>query len=824
MRKFLLLFFISILYIHASAQQYVLTGKVVDMQNKPVAFASVYIKHTTYGTSANEQGNYRFKLTAGNYAIVYRFPGYKEVTEQITINDQDVRHDVHLADEAYQLQQFAKVNGREEDSASAIMQQVFARREYYMHQIKSYSCAVYIKGVQKLVSAPKSLMGQNVTAALSVDSTGKGILYQSELLSKYNFKQPDQIKEEVIASKTAGQNTSFSYNKAADLSVNFYDDIFNVPGLSSHGFISPLGKKAPDYYTYNLVGSKLENGLVVHKIQVIPRHAHDPVFTGNIYIVDGDWRIHGIDLMLTNKANALNLVDTLEISQQFAPVTDSVWAPLSVQYSFNGNVLGFQFEGYYLGIYNNYQLNPGFPDHFFNGEIQRTDTAANSRDRSYWENVRPVPLTKQEYQDYNTKQQLADLKQSLDAVRSIENPKNRFLVLPYLLFGYHASYKQDKDSLYVYPFIQTLFYNTVEGAGINLQATYSHYFANQRSYNITPNIRYGLADKLLNLNIRGEYSYDPFTRGKFSGGFGSDMPDLSNVGTRSLYFNTLSTLLSEQNYVKYYRSEFVDFGYQHDLTNGILWQAKLSYANRTQLYNNSYYSINTYKGRRLTSNNPLMPDAPATDRSLLFPQNQAFTFSTSFTFTFNQQYITRPTARIYLPPVYPQVRVNYRKAIHGVFGSDADYDFGSVEIYHEHLPVGIMGYSAFKVVAGDFFNKKALYFMDYNHFSGNQGTTFDPTPGSFHFLPFYIYSANGAFLEAHYEHNFSGYLFHRVPLLRKLKLDEIIGVNYLTENSNHDYKEFYIGLQRLIFRVDYGISFAGNKKYLQGFRIFYGIK
>jgi hypothetical protein len=114
--------------------------------------------------------------------------------------------------------------------------------------------------------------------------------------------------------------------------------------------------------------------------------------------------------------------------------------------------------------------------------------------------------------------------------------------------------------------------------------------------------------------------------------------------------------------------------------------------------------------------------------------------------------------------------------------------------------------------------------MDYNHFQGNQGTTFDPTPGSFHFLPFYIYSASRGFFEAHYEHNFTGYIFNNIPGLRRLKLDEIIGVNYLTENNNHNYYEFYAGVQRLIFRVDYGVSYAGNHKYLQGFRIFYGIR
>lgn len=82
MRKYLLLLFISILSISASAQTYLLTGRITDANNKPVAFASVYIKNSTYGTASNENGNYEFKLTAGSYAIVYRFPGYKEMTEK----------------------------------------------------------------------------------------------------------------------------------------------------------------------------------------------------------------------------------------------------------------------------------------------------------------------------------------------------------------------------------------------------------------------------------------------------------------------------------------------------------------------------------------------------------------------------------------------------------------------------------------------------------------------------------------------------------------------------------------------------------------------
>src|ERR1700747_3633741 len=93
MRKYLLLLFIVVSALPAIAQQLALAGRVTDQSGKAVAFTSVYIRNSTYGTVANEQGTYQFKLTPGNYAIISRAPGYKEQMEKVTISDGDVHHD-----------------------------------------------------------------------------------------------------------------------------------------------------------------------------------------------------------------------------------------------------------------------------------------------------------------------------------------------------------------------------------------------------------------------------------------------------------------------------------------------------------------------------------------------------------------------------------------------------------------------------------------------------------------------------------------------------------------------------------------------------------
>ncbi|OOQ60722.1 DUF5686 family protein [Mucilaginibacter pedocola] len=828
MKRYLLLcvFILAALSVSAQQKQYTLSGKITGPKNEAVSFASVYVRNSTYGTTANEEGVYTLKLAPGTYTVVYRLAGYAVQTDQITIGEQDELHNVQMQSEEFRFTQVSERWRNNTDPGDTIMRMVIKNRLKHLNEVKGYSCAVYIKGVQKLLSTPKSLRSAAVTRALDLDSLGRGILYQSESLSTFNYEEPDKVHEVTIASRNAGINTAFGYNKASDLQANFYRNIFSIPGLSTRGYVSPVASDAFRFYRYKLIGSTVQNGLTIDKIQVIPRSELSQCFNGSIYIVEGDWRIYSADLLLEGKANSLNLVDTLQVRQQFIPITDSVWMPVSTLFNFKGSVLGFKFGGYYEGIYNNYKINPTFPEGFFTGEILRVDTAANMKNAGYWYANRPVPLTKQETRDFQKKDSVAAYHKTEAYLDTLQHTKNHINYPGYLIFGYSASDRTERDSLYIFPFLQTFYYNTVEGFGINAKVRYTRTIDDFHSLAITPALRYGFSNKIFSANMLAEYKNDPFHNAKYWVSFGSDVLDLNNVGTRSLYFNTLSTILSENNYVKYYRSHYFGGGYQREVANGVLWSASLNYSSRSQLYNTNLGHLVDVKDREFTSNNPLVPaGTPPDDRTPLFPEHQALSFTTAATFTFDQQYITRPTGKFNLPSKYPTLTVTYRKGFQGVLGSDVNYDFASADISQYNMRIGLSGFSSFKLTTGGYFNNKRVYFMDYYHYLGNQGTTFDPTYiGSFHFLPFYTYSTNGGFLEAHYQHNFAGSLLNKVPYLRRLKLEEVIGANFLTTKGNPNYREFYVGVQRLIFRVDYGISYAGNKKYLQGFRIFYGIR
>ena len=81
-----------------------------------------------------------------------------------------------------------------------------------------------------------------------LDSTRSGIIYLSETVSKITFQKPDKIKEVIVASKVSGKDNGFSFNNAASVNFDFYENYieFNV------NVISPIADGAFNYYKYKL--------------------------------------------------------------------------------------------------------------------------------------------------------------------------------------------------------------------------------------------------------------------------------------------------------------------------------------------------------------------------------------------------------------------------------------------------------------------------------------------------------------------------------------------------------------------------------------------
>ncbi|SMC82420.1 DUF5686 and carboxypeptidase regulatory-like domain-containing protein [Pedobacter nyackensis] len=814
MKPFLITLLLIISILSSSAQQFKLSGNIRDTEGVPISFASVYIKNTTKGTSANIDGDYRFSVESGTHTIVFKAIGYKPIEKELTITA-DLLDNIILSPEAYTLSAVT-INASAENPAYEIIRQAIKARKKHLTEVQAYTTNVYIKGVQKLVGAPKKIFGRDVQRLLDLDTNRKGILYLSESTSTFAYQRPDKIHEEMVSSKTAGENKAFSFNKASDLIINFYDNILLENKLSSRGFVSPISDNAFRYYDYKLLGVTTENGVQINKIQIIPRRENDPVFRGTIYIIDDSWHLVNADVYLT-KNTGINLLDTLNISQQFLK-TDFTYMPTNINFKFNGNILGFKFEGYYIGVYSNYNLQPSFPKNYFKGEILKITAAVNTKDSLFWINNRPIPLTNEEKFNYIRKDSIAAIKNSDRYLDSMEKVNNRLGAFELIVTGYTIN-KRNTGKRYVFdPIYQSFFYNTVEGFAIKSGIVYTKKLEDNSYYNVRAEGRYGFSNKTLTANLAATYHYNPIKKANINISGGSGIYDLNNYGSMSLLGNSINSLFFETNYSKFYKKEFTNIGTTRMLMNGLQASINANYSRNIHLSNTTDFKVEDLKGEHFTSNNPFSPDT----ETPLFPNYKALTITASLNYTVGQQYITRPEGRSYQPTKYPVIDLTYKKGINGALNSSVNYDLVSIEVSQKNISSGLWGYSSFIIGAGKFLNNKSVYYPEAKHFQGNNSLFSVPDLRKFMFLDFYLFSTDREYLEAHAEHNFSGFFTNKVPFLRKLKLEEIIGASYLTQPTKKNYSEFYFGLSRLIFRATYGFSYNGKNRVNHGFRFSYG--
>jgi len=143
----------------------------------------------------------------------------------------------------------------------------------------------------------------------------------------------------------------------------------------------------------------------------------------------------------------------------------------------------------------------------------------------------------------------------------------------------------------------------------------------------------------------------------------------------------------------------------------------------------------------------------------------------------------------------------------------------AADISKTDISMGVYGRTSFFVGAGKFLNANNLYYPDYQQFNGNQVLFYTGKINSFLLLDYYHFSTYTEYIEGHLEHNFSGFITNKIPLIRKLKLQEIVDFNYLATPELKNYYELGFGLQYLGFRLMYGTSFNSGTNIKSALRI-----
>lgn len=796
MKQLGLLFLLLIGYTQLQATA--LKGKVYDHKGEVLPFASVYIQGTSIGTTTNVEGEYSLELAAGSYQIIYKYVGYQQELLEIEIGDRDIIQDVQLKALDMQMEEVVIVGG--EDPAYPIIRKAIKKRKYYLNQVKSYRCDAYVKGTQYVKDMPEKFMGRSLGEfRKGLDSSGSGIVYLSESVAKLHFNKK-KYKEIMISSKVSGDDNGFSFNSGVGMSeFNFYQ---NQLSLGDSKLLSPIANTALLSYRYQLIATFEDDGRLINKIKVIPKNPLGQLFHGEIYIVEDEWCIHSTALRTTGKAANISMLDTVEFRQLHLPVQDSIWRLFSQEVEFDMKIFAVKLAGRFTGVFHNYELNPNFEDKFFGAEVFRVDETANKRDSVYWKTIRPIPLTSAEIREYELKDSLQEIWKSKAYRDSMDRLSNR-PSLSMLLNGYTYRRTHKNWRISIPTPITSIQFNTVQGWYGHLEGTFAKGFDEDFTswLDLHGELEYGLADRQLRGYGRFRYKFNDVNDARIELEGGRKTEQFAPQAPIRPLINSLYSLILRCNYMKLYEKRYVRAEYSQRLLNGLLFFGEVEYAQRHPLLNNTDYSWSNREGSYF-SNQPLDFDDPPLADLPSFDVHRILRFDLFMRLRFGQKFVTYPRRRFHMGSKYPEIWIQYAKAI-PILGADMNYDYLGITVQKEEWSLWGMGLLTARAKFAFFPNTSNMEFMDYMHFSGNQ-TVYAKSGQhwrSYQLMPYYQFSTNQWFTEAHLQHDFNGVLWNKLPLLKHLGFEVVAGYHFLYTPDQGDYMEFTLGLDRLGWKL-----------------------
>lgn len=796
-------------------------GKITDKAGNVLTAVNVYIENTYTGTSSNEAGFYELNIrSAGKYTVVFQYLGYKTQKKEINADKLPYKLDIVLEDENISMTEV--VISSQENPANAIIRNAIASKKENAKMTDKFTADFYSRGIFRVKDAPKKILGQKVDEEGILDSTGTGIVYLSETVSKITFQKPDKLKENIIASKISGNDNGFSYNTAMNTNYNFYENYidFNIK------MISPIADNAFNYYKYKIEGTFLDdNNNTINKIKVIPRRDSEPVFEGYIYIVEDTWSIYAIDLDTKGYRMQVPILEAMNLTQNFSYNSNSkIWSKNLQTLDFKAGLFGIGFTGKFTHAFSNYEFKEAFEKKTFTREVVAIDKEANKKDDTFWNSFRPVPLTEEESKDYIKKDSIQTMKKSQTYLDSVDTKNNKFKIFD-IISGYTYSNSFKNWSARYDGILKFPGYNTVQGWNFNTGFSYTKRNPDERTYtSFGIKMNYGIAEDRLRASAYFSTRINNQTNSYLTASAGNEIVQFNQTPAIPEIVNMASTLFFKDNYAKLYDKTFARIGYQQEVINGLTLYGNAEYSRRKSLSNNTDYVL-IKNDKEFTSNNPLFPDLDIP----IFDTHNLAKASVSARINFAQEYISRPDGKMNLGnDKYPTVLLSYEKAFAGS-EKNLEYDALYARVTYD-VTLGNKGELGMNFKAGKFFGADEISFADYKHFNGNQTHVGmgERYLNVFNLLPYYTRSTNDSYLELHSEYNDKGFIMNKIPLLNLLKSNLVLGFHTLGVPDVKPYTEYSVGLDNLGFgkfrllRLDYVRSYNGTG--YAGDGIIFGLK
>lgn len=803
-----------------------LSGSVTNASGAPLAFASIITDDFTLGTVTDEKGNFIWELPEGEWRVIVRYIGYKEQKDTLIIKGNVQKNFVLEEEELSTEDVYITSDGR--DPAYGIIEKAIANKEKNGNPYPQYAHKAYTK---TSIFLPKNFNFEELEG-LKLGGKKKGednsmldlppelrskILYLSETLSEVSIQAPEKAKEKIISSRVSGDREGYSMFGNM---INQFDPYKNRIILESDkGLISPVSDNAFFYYDFKLLGTAIEKGQKSYKIQLIPKRLYDPVLRGIIYIADSSYAIKELEVFAA-KRQQLETMDSLHLRKQYTQIGDA-WLPYNSRMAFtivfNLGLVKIPFDGFSSSLLSEYNVKPSFSPKTFNAEVIAVSDSALHLHKMQWDRLRPMPLTPEEAFDFHLKDSLEQVRKSPRYLDSLQSRNNKIKPLWMIINGQKFSYHRIKLNIQINPLLEWAGFTPMEGFYLMPKADIQKAFTKNRKLYVTPMLRYGFTNQKLSYQVTGKWESNPKKGEVWSFGGGDFVHQLSDMEQIDMYLNSLNAVFYKLSFIRLYQQRYGELRYQRELFNGFTATAGMGYYQRTAMQNKTEFSWSK-SGEPYHANEVLNNSFYTTP----MPSHQTLMAEVELRYRPGTKYISVPNGKIDLGSKYPTFAVHYQRAI-SINTQSSNFSRVRLSISDE-TSLGLMGVLHWRVTAGRYLHIQRIYFPDMFHYKGNERFFHFGNFDVFYLMPYYRFSGTLPYIEAHAEQAFNGFLLNKIPLIRRLQLNEYVGVHGLFQQGQTPYVELNAGVEKKIFkiiplRIDFNVRLMGNAGQKYGYKL-----
>ncbi len=760
---------VILLFLSVSAHAQDMTrvyGKVVDAKTKEtLPFVNIYFVGKNIGTTTDYNGEYEIETQWASNTIAASYVGYKDAKKKI-IKGKSQRVDFFLKPDNALDEVVISVKEKyrnKNNPAVALIKKVLKHKDenrkehldYYQYdkhkKVEFDLSNITEKFRKKKIFKKLQVVFKYVDTAKINGKPYLPMFLEETLSTEYYRKNPKDRKEIVKAHKMTGFHDYINDQGVGFITDYLYNDIDLYKGsilLLTNQFTSPISKIAPAVYKFHIIDTLDVNGHNCIQLAFQPRNKQDFAFKGNMYITNDErYAVIKVDMRVSHNIN-LNFVNDLQIVQEFEYIDNKAWMitrdDIIIDFSFGKKRTGM--FGRKKVTYKNFKLNQPIDKKIFNGVEQKEELAeATMRDENYWKQYRLSALTKQEENIY----------EMVKIVKTIPAFKRTMNMIMLVTVGYWNA-----DKIDIGPVNSFYSFNDVEGFRFRLGGKTSDKFS--KTTRIEAYGVYGFKDKRFKGSLKAAFSLNkrPLNRSPKHYITAMIQRETNFPGMEMQFINEDNFLLSfkrgEADKMLYYDMAKVEHAL--DWASGFSTRIAFKYMVQ-EAGGNWQFAFDDHVMKNITSSEII----------------------TTFRFAPNEKYYEGVDYTVPLITKYPIFQLTYVQSLKGVLGSD--YEYSKLKFnFFKRFYMGPVGFLNFETEAGKVFGKAIPYT---NLFIHRANQTYSYQLRSYNLMNFLEFVSD-EYVSLNVEHHFNGFLFNRIPLLKRLKWRAIISGKGIFGNLTDD--------------------------------------